>query len=120
MVILAIDLEKVDFERGIDEVVGNLIQTCRRMGVPLVFAFNRNRLGCLVKHKGQKVSCVGICNFLGANDIFNKLVELTSEIREEFYTILVRSMSIVDLLRLRKENPFLNWEHPKLVSAINN
>lgn len=89
------------------------------MGVPLVFAFDRNRLGCLAKHKDQKVSCVGICNFLGANDIFNKLVELTGELREKFYATLIRSLPIADLLLLRKENPFLNWEHPKLVSTIN-
>ena len=63
MVILATDLEKVDFERGTDEVINAMAQICRRMNVPLVFAFNRYRLGCLAKHQGQKVSCVGICNF---------------------------------------------------------
>ena len=63
MVILATDLEKVDFERGTDEVVGNLIHTCRRMGVPLTYAYDRKRLGCLAKHKDQRVSCVGVCNF---------------------------------------------------------
>ena len=50
MILLATDLEKVDSERGTDEVICNLIQTCRRMGVPLVFAFDRYRLGCLAKY----------------------------------------------------------------------
>jgi len=63
MVVLATDLEKVDYERGTDEVINILAQTCRAKGVPLVFAFSRYRLGCLAKHQGQKVSCVGICSF---------------------------------------------------------
>ena len=63
MILLATDLEKVDFERGTDEVLNTLIQTCRRLSVPVVFAFDRYKLGCLAKHRSQKVSCVGICNF---------------------------------------------------------
>ena len=31
MIILATDLEKVDYERGTDEVINELVQTCRRM-----------------------------------------------------------------------------------------
>ena len=50
MVILATDLEKVDFERGIDEVINAVAQICRMKGVPLVFAFSRYRLGCLAKY----------------------------------------------------------------------
>jgi len=49
MVVLATDLEKVDQERGTDEVVNAIAQICRRMNVPLVYAFNRYRLGCLAK-----------------------------------------------------------------------
>ena len=63
MLIIATDLEKVDIERGTDEVVNTLVQTCRRMQVPLVFAYDRYRLGCLAKYQGQKVSCIGVCNF---------------------------------------------------------
>ena len=90
MIILATDLEKVDYERGTDEVINELVQTCRRMQVPLVFSYDRYKLGCLAKYQGQKISCVGILNFQGANDIFNRLVELTDELREQFYQTLTR------------------------------
>ena len=49
MIVLATDLEKVDLERGIDEVINNIASICRAKGVPLVFAFSRYRLGCLAK-----------------------------------------------------------------------
>ena len=49
MLVVATDLEKVDFERGIDEVINTVAQLCRAKGVPLVFAFTRYRLGCLSK-----------------------------------------------------------------------
>ena len=52
------------------------------MQIPLVFAFDRYKLGCLTKYQGQNVSCVGIINFQGANDIFKRVIELTSELRE--------------------------------------
>ena len=104
MVILATNLEKVDQDRGTDEVICKLMQTCRRMQVPLVFAFDRYKLGCLAKFQGQKVSCVGISNFQGANEIYNRLVDLTGELRELYYRNLSNSVAAADLMLLRKEN----------------
>jgi len=60
MVILATNLEKVEDERGIDEVVNEIAQSCRRVGVPLIFSMNRYQLGCVAQFKGMKVSAVGI------------------------------------------------------------
>ena len=89
------------------------------MQVPLVFAFDRYKLGCLAKFQGQKVSCVGISNFQGANEIYNRLVELTGELRELFYQNLTKSVAVTDLILLRKESLFLNWEHSSLAHVIN-
>ena len=88
MVILATNMEKVEEEKGIDEVVADMASTCRRMDVPLVYSMNRYRLGCLSKFKGQNVSAVGIMNFQGANEEFNRLSSMTKQKREEFYEAL--------------------------------
>ena len=120
MIIMATNLEKVESERGTDEVINKLVQTCRIMNVPLVFALDRYTLGCLSKYQGQKVSCVGVTNFQGANEIYSRLVELTGELREDFYLALTKQMPVTDLMLCRKENPFLNWEHPQLISLVNN
>ena len=76
LVVVATDIEKVDVERGTDDVLNELILTCRKQEVPVLFAFNRYRLGCLTKFKGQRVSCVGIRSFQGANELFNRLLAL--------------------------------------------
>lgn len=52
LVIVATDLERVEDENGIDEAVAGLIQTCKRMKVPLVYSMSKKKLGCLSK-------CVG-------------------------------------------------------------
>jgi ribosomal protein L7Ae-like RNA K-turn-binding protein len=119
MVIVATDLEKVEDENGIDQVVAELIHNCRKMKVPLVFSMTKRKLGCLSKSVKQKASAVGIQNFQGANEIFLSLVERTAAKREEFYQTLAKEMTALDLILLRKENPFLNWDHPALWIKLN-
>lgn len=119
MVIVATDLEKVETENGTDEAVAELIHTCRKMKVPLVFSMTKKKLGCLAKSVHQKASAVGIQNFQGANEIFLQLVERTAAKREEFYKALASEMSTLDLVLLRKENLFLNWDHPALWLKLN-
>ena len=129
MVILATDMEKVEDEGGIDEIIAQIAQMCRTLKVPLVYILSRNRLGSLAKYKGQHVSAVGVQNFQGANDVYKELVELTEKMREKFYEGLMRNMQTVDtafgenvgdLIMLRKENPFLNWNHPKVTALMAN
>jgi ribosomal protein L7Ae-like RNA K-turn-binding protein len=52
MVILATNLEKVEEAKGTDEIVTNIAITCRAKKIPLVFAMNRFKLGCVSKFKG--------------------------------------------------------------------
>lgn len=63
MVIMAVDLEKVEEENGTDEMVQNMIKTCKRMGVPLIYSMTKKQLGCLAKKAFQKASAIGIQNF---------------------------------------------------------
>ena len=52
MVILATNMEKVEDEKGIDEVVSEIAEICRKTQTPLVYSMNRYRLGCVSKFKG--------------------------------------------------------------------
>ena len=62
-VILATNLEKVEEERGIDELVKSIAEMCRKRKIPLIYSMNRYRLGCVTKYKGQNVSACGIMNY---------------------------------------------------------
>jgi hypothetical protein len=53
---------------------------------------------------------VGIRNFQGANDIFNELKELVADYRQDFYDTLASTMTKIELIMLKKENPFLDWD----------
>jgi len=62
-VIMATNLEKVEQEKGIDDLVSQIAEICRKNKIPLVYSLNRYRLGCAAKYKGQKVSACGIMNY---------------------------------------------------------
>jgi selenocysteine insertion sequence-binding protein 2 len=52
MVIVAVNLERVDGENGLDEMTYRIIQRSRELGIPLVFALSRYRLGFVTKFQG--------------------------------------------------------------------
>lgn len=62
-VIMATNLEKVEQEKGIDDLVSQIAEICRKNKIPLIYSLNRYRLGCAAKYKGQKVSACGIMNY---------------------------------------------------------
>lgn len=49
MVILAINLEKVEGDNGLNDMVYHIIQQSRELKVPLVFALTRYKLGFVTK-----------------------------------------------------------------------
>lgn len=110
MIILAVNIEEVDAQDGLDDYILSIIQTCRELKVPLIYSLTRYKLGFVGKFQGQFVSIIGIRNFLGANDEFNMLIEKGRSARKEFYTRLRNSMEEFDLALLRKENKFLDWQ----------
>lgn len=105
------------FTGGLDEALYTIIDTCREQGVPFVFALSRKALGhCL--NKAVPVSLVGIFNYDGAQvgfmfnyrtyhslkrlvhlktskcflsypqDIYHKMIELSSEARRAYEVML--------------------------------
>lgn len=107
-VIIATDLEKVEIEKGVDDLVCQIAEICRKRKIPLVFSMNRYRLGCATKFKGQKVSACGIMNYQSANDEFNQLVSAVDQARTEYYTKLAET-DPNDLKTLMRSNQFINW-----------
>lgn len=71
------------FAGGLDEALYTIIDTCREQGVPFVFALSRKALGRCV-NKAVPVSLVGIFNYDGAQDLYHKMIELSSEARRAY------------------------------------
>ncbi|KAK5870855.1 hypothetical protein PBY51_003767 [Eleginops maclovinus] len=72
---------------GLDEALYTIIDTCREQGVPFVFALSRKALGRCV-NKAVPVSLVGIFNYDGAQDFYHKMIELSSEARKAYETMV--------------------------------
>jgi ribosomal protein L7Ae-like RNA K-turn-binding protein len=45
-------MEKVEEAKGIDEIVHDISNYCRKNKIPLIYSMSRYRLGCATKYKG--------------------------------------------------------------------
>ncbi|KAJ0067973.1 hypothetical protein NL108_014228, partial [Boleophthalmus pectinirostris] len=87
-VIISPNCERSQAKGGLDEALHSIIDTCREQEVPFIFALSRKALGRCVK-KAVPVSLVGIFNFDGAQDIYHKMIELSSEARKAYEAMLL-------------------------------
>lgn len=87
-VIISPNCERIQAKGGLDEALHTVIDTCREQEVPFVFALSRKALGRCV-NKVVPVSLVGIFNFDGAQDIYHKMIELSSEARKAYEEMLL-------------------------------
>ncbi|KAM8759749.1 selenocysteine insertion sequence-binding protein 2-like isoform 1-T1 [Acanthopagrus schlegelii] len=93
-VVISPNCERIQSKGGLDEALYTIIDTCREQGVPFVFALSRKALGRCV-NKAVPVSLVGIFNYDGAQDIYHKMIELSSEARRA-YEVMVTSLEQTD------------------------
>ncbi|KAM9360913.1 uncharacterized protein ABDE67_001543 [Symphorus nematophorus] len=89
-VVISPNCERIQSKGGLDEALYTIIDTCREQGVPFVFALSRKALGRCV-NKAVPVSLVGIFNYDGAQDVYHKMIELSSEARRA-YEVMVSSL----------------------------
>ncbi|XP_045892059.1 selenocysteine insertion sequence-binding protein 2-like [Micropterus dolomieu] len=82
-VVISPNCERIQSKGGLDEALYTIIDTCREQGVPFVFALSRKALGRCV-NKAVPVSLVGIFNYDGAQDLYHKMIELSSEARRAY------------------------------------
>ncbi|XP_018599612.1 selenocysteine insertion sequence-binding protein 2-like isoform X2 [Scleropages formosus] len=82
-VVISPNCERIQSKGGLDEALHTIIDTCREQSVPFVFALSRKALGRCV-NKAVPVSLVGIFNYDGAQDLYHKMIELSSEARKTY------------------------------------
>lgn len=87
-VVISPNCERIQSKGGLDEALYTIINTCREQEVPFVFALSRKALGRCV-NKVVPVSLVGIFNYDGAQDIYHKMIELSSEARKAYEVMML-------------------------------
>jgi len=82
-VIIATNIEWINSSGGLNEITDNIIRKCKSNKIPVVFALKRYNLGCAL---GRKIptSCVGILNYDGVNELFQKMLAIVKEKRALF------------------------------------
>lgn len=74
---------------GLDEKIKKVLDLANEQGVPVVFGLNGYKLGHLCHKKGI-ISCLGIVNYQGAQDIFNELMELIPDAKKKYEELVNR------------------------------
>ena len=110
MIVVAVNIERVEGENGLDGLIYDIVQGCRDQKIPLVFCLTRYKLGYVGKFQGQQASILGVFNFQGANEEFGALVNKGRELRDEFYRQIYKNLDEYQVKLLRKENRFLDWQ----------
>jgi len=72
-VLVAPDLE--ENSKGLDEKLQQLLQTCKKAKIPVVFGLSRLRLGQAIK-KNVTVSVLGVLDTRGCQDAFGRMLAL--------------------------------------------
>ncbi|XP_059808496.1 selenocysteine insertion sequence-binding protein 2-like isoform X3 [Hypanus sabinus] len=119
-VIISPNCEKIQSKGGLDEALYNVIAMAREQEIPFVFALGRKALGRCV-NKLVPVSVVGIFNYSGAENLFNKLVALTEEARKAYrdmVTALEQEQAEEALKHTRKVPHMGHSRNPSAASAI--
>ncbi|KNC49160.1 uncharacterized protein AMSG_05138 [Thecamonas trahens ATCC 50062] len=91
-VIVAPDIEKVEADGGLDDKIAFIRTRAAELGIPLVYALSRNRLGRAMGRK-LKISVAAILFYDGVNTEFNRMVELADEGRAAFDAALAAAES---------------------------
>lgn len=80
--LIAIDIERVPGEGGLEELLESLIYNCEYMNIPIIYSHRRQHLGRIIKNKAVSLSCVGIVDYSGVEDAFNQIVQLSNDLKE--------------------------------------
>ncbi|XP_057375510.1 selenocysteine insertion sequence-binding protein 2-like [Daphnia carinata] len=83
IIFLAPDIQRCPETGGLDEAVKRLLDSARRLDLPIVYALSRRKLG-RVLFKKVPVSCCGILNYQATEETWKQLTEAVTVARENY------------------------------------
>lgn len=83
IIFLAPDIQRCPETGGLDEAVKRLLDSARRMDLPIVYALSRRKIGRVLLKK-VPVSCVGIFNYQATEETWKQLTEAVTAAREQY------------------------------------
>ncbi|XP_040573872.1 selenocysteine insertion sequence-binding protein 2 isoform X1 [Lepeophtheirus salmonis] len=83
LVIIASNLEPIKSEGGLDDIVTEIKKYAQQRSIPVIFSHTKWKLGYITYRK-TPVACIGILNYDGSNENFNKIKNLIPGLKEEY------------------------------------
>uniref|UniRef100_A0A0K2SYY9 Selenocysteine insertion sequencebinding protein 2like [Oryzias latipes] n=1 Tax=Lepeophtheirus salmonis TaxID=72036 RepID=A0A0K2SYY9_LEPSM len=83
LVIIASNLEPIKSKGGLDDIVTEIKKYAQQRSIPVIFSHTKWKLGYITYRK-TPVACIGILNYDGSNENFNKIKNLIPGLKEEY------------------------------------
>ncbi|XP_063843535.1 uncharacterized protein LOC135090585 [Scylla paramamosain] len=87
-VIMAPNIQQCEGPGSLDDAVEKLLNQAEKLKVPVVFALSTKEMKYLCRKSSRKVSCFGIINYQGAQDIFQRLMQLMPEAQKQYQELV--------------------------------
>ena len=94
IVFFAPDIQRCRETGGLDEAVQQILELARQSNIPIVYALSRLKIGRVLK-KHVPVSCCGILNYQGTEEIWQNLSQQIAAARNE-YQLKAQKMATPD------------------------
>lgn len=94
IIFLAPDIQRCPETGGLDEAVKRLLDTARRLDLPIVYALSRRKIGRVLMKK-VPVSCCGILNYQATEETWKQLTEAVTIAREQ-YQLKLQQLGLSD------------------------
>ena len=83
IIFLAPDIQRCPETGGLDEAVKRLLDTARRLDLPVVYALSRRKMGRVLM-KQVPVSVCGVLNYQATEETWKQLTEAVTVAREQY------------------------------------
>lgn len=117
LVLIAPDIEKLEFQDGLDDQIEKLLDACRRQNVVFCFGLRRRKLGYYTHGHGL-VGCVGIANYSGTEPLFKNVLTELVHARNAFEKLNGATNTAIDISKTISDDQLLSEMINALLKAL--
>lgn len=109
-VIMAPNIDEIRSPGGLNDAIQKILKLARKKNVEVVYALRKNRLGRAMGKK-HKLSIVGIRDYDGANELFNKMLQLARQGRKSYSNRMKQEKETAEQRKKEEEQKQIIFSH---------
>jgi ribosomal protein L7Ae-like RNA K-turn-binding protein len=87
LLVIAPNIEKVEGEGGLDSMVNELIEECRKNSICVVFGMTMRNLGAVIINSATLLAVVGVIDYTSAEKLYEKVITISERNKKDFQGI---------------------------------